>query len=146
MKLQGISKEGLKRIASKVDQASKAPRKVAQQRGGNEYLQTVKAIAEDIKDDYKSFGGEVYDMVHEQVDGNEYIIYYAKNLEVLQNSPNSDAIDDVGMEIDTSKGWQNILTQVAYFAMVQDVMDELENLGYDGEGFGDEDEEIEEEF
>ena len=110
-----------------------------------EYWADVRAIAEEIKDEVKSgqmSGDEVYGRVHENVDGSQWIIYYGRKLDVLQSSSNSDAIDNAGVGIDTSKGWQNILTQVAYFAMVQDVMDELESIGYDGfEGFDGEEEE-----
>lgn len=120
-------------------------RKRAEEDTGQDYLKTVKSVAQGIKEEYENYGDtDIEQMIHEQVDGNHYIIYYHANLIVLQNSDNADAIDDVGMEIDTSQGWQNILTQVAYFAMEQDVRDALEELGYDGEGFGDE--EIEEEF
>lgn len=207
MKLQGISKEGLKRIASKVAQAgdsrvidgvqfqwdtesnpddpgwvyldaqgypqavpglegrdpqatdeelalaafgttaSKRPRRAQDSNPVKEYWGTVKAIAQEIKDEYKQYGDiDVEQMIAEQVDGSEYIIYYAKNLEVLQNSDNADAIDEVGAEIDTSKGWQNILTQVAYYAMEADVRDALANIGYgtaawEG-GFDDEEEDF----
>ena len=100
--------------------------------GGNEYWNTVKAIAQDIKEEYQESGGDfdVEERIWEEVDGSEYIIYYHKNLEVLQNSDNSDEIDNVGAEIDTSKGWQAILTQVAFYAMEADVRDALSEIGY----------------
>ena len=130
MKLKGISQEGMKRLAKKVEK----PSKKAQEKGtgGNEYWQTVQAIARDIKEEYQESGGDfdVENRIWEEVDGNAYIIYYHKNLEVLQNSDNSDAIDEVGAEIDTSKGWQNILTQVAFYAMEADVRDALSEIGY----------------
>lgn len=111
--------------------ASKRPRRAQDSNPVKEYWGTVKAIAQDIKDEYKQYGDtDVEELIVQHVDGSEYIIYYHKNLEVLQNSDNADAIDEVGAEIDTSKGWQNILTQVAFYAMEADVRDALADIGY----------------
>jgi hypothetical protein len=140
----GLKSEQIKRIASSLNpQKSGTPiRRESQEAGtgGGEYWNTVKAIAKDIKEEFENYSDtDVSDQVWQSVDGNEYIIYYDKNLDVLKNSNNSDAISDAGVEIDTSKGWQNILTQVAFYAMEQDVWGALSNLGWDGDSFeGDE--------
>lgn len=144
----GITDEGLKKIAKAGEkQAAKPAPKVAQESGGSEYVRTVQSIAEDIKERWKN--GEVDDIneaIWEDVDGNHYIIYYSANMEVLQESRNDDAISDAGVEIDTSKGWRAILTQVAFYAMEADVRDALTDLGWDGmDSFEDEEEEEAEE-
>lgn len=105
-----------------------------------EYFKTVEFLATSIKDEWKQDNDlEVFERIHELIEGNHYVIYYSANIEVLQASNNEDAFEDQGGELDTSKGWRSILTQVAYFAMWQDVMDKLEELGFDGEGFEEKD-------
>jgi len=62
--------------------------------------------------------------VNESVDGSYWIIYPHAQLKVLQYTDNKDAINDVYG--DTLEGSADtIITQMAYFAMVQDVMDRL---------------------
>lgn len=138
---KGLGYEALNRIKglrnSARDQAEM--QKVAQE---DNYWADIKSYGEDLKDRFKA--GEIddmYDAVHETVDGSQWIIYYSRNLEVLNNTRHEDNIEDQGMELDTSKGWRNIITQVAYWAMVGDVEDELADLGWDGNSFGDEPEE-----
>ncbi len=89
-----------------------------------EYWETVDTIAEDAKDNAEEYGSDVYDNVHESVDGSYWIIYTHAQLKVLQYTDNKDAINDVYG--DTLEGSADtIITQIAYFAMVQDVMDRL---------------------
>jgi hypothetical protein len=58
-------------------------------------------------------------------------------MKVLEYSSNDEAFEDQGIELDTSRGWRNILTQVAYWAMFADVEEALSELGWDGYSFGD---------
>lgn len=90
-----------------------------------EYWETVDTIAEDAKDNAEEYGSDVYDNVNESVDGSYWIIYTHAQLKVLQYTDNKDAINDVYG--DTLEGSADtIITQIAYFAMVQDVMDRLQ--------------------
>jgi hypothetical protein len=89
-----------------------------------EYWETVDTIAEDAKDNAEEYGSDVYDNVNESVDGSYWIIYTHAQLKVLQYTDNKDAINDVYG--DTLEGSADtIITQIAYFAMVQDVIDRL---------------------
>lgn len=148
MKLAGLSNNAVRRIQGSIKQGFKtSPEEAADQlqqskkaqedgTGGQDYWKNVKSIAEDIKDDWmRDPSLDVNERVWEEVDGHHYIIYYHANMVVLQNSDNDDAISDAGVDIDTSKGWRHILTQVAFYAMERDVYDALEELGFDGEGF-----------
>jgi hypothetical protein len=110
--------------------------KVAQEE--DNYMADVNSYAEDLKDRFKAGDiDEMSDAVHETVDGSQWIIYYGRNLEVLQNTRHEDNFEEQGMELDTSQGWRAILTQIAYWAMVGDLDDALSNLGWDGNSFGD---------
>ena len=89
-----------------------------------EYWVSVEHIAEEAKDNAEEYGSDVYDNVNESVDGSYWIIYTHAQLKVLQYTDNKDAINDVYG--DTLEGSADtIITQIAYFAMVQDVMDRL---------------------
>lgn len=99
----------------------------------SEYSDSVEGIAEDIlnelevktQEDFENVENDVHDRVWENVDSSQWIIYYTKNLTVLEQSQNSDAIDDAGIDLDTSQGWRHILAQVAFFAMEADVKDAI---------------------
>lgn len=97
-----------------------------------EYRAEVEAIAKEIVNDWLRREGkdslhdetvpyEIYEAVHEWVDGHHWIIYHTHNMGVLENSHNADAFEDLGIELDTSRGWRDILTQVAFWAMRTDV-------------------------
>ena len=97
-----------------------------------EYRAEVEAIAKDIIDSWLRREGKaslrdedvpdaIYDAVHEWVGDHHWIIYHTHNMGVLENSHNADAIDDLGVELDTSRGWRDILTQIAFWAMRTDV-------------------------
>ena len=90
-----------------------------------EYWYTVDLIAEYAKAAAEEYGGDVYDNVHESVDRSYWITYSQAQLKVLEYTDNKDAINDVYG--DTLEGSvDTIITQIAYFAMVQDVMDRLQ--------------------
>jgi len=103
------------------------------------YYNTIRSIAEDIKDEYKSYGTDVHDQVFERADS--LVIYYSDSLDILQISRNQDAISDVGAELDMSEGPWGVITQMAFYAAEQDIWDALGDLGFEGEGFDEEEEE-----
>lgn len=74
---------------------------------------------------------EIYDKLHEEIDGHEYIIYTARNLEVLMHSSNWTALDDVG--VDGHQDFATMVRTAAYFAMEADAREmldrEIENRG-----------------
>jgi len=92
-----------------------------------EYWDTVRSLAEQVVSECED-QDEFYDRACERVDGSSYIIYYSENMVVLQCSNNEDSFEDQGIELETSRGWRHILTQIAFWAMLQDVMEALEMI------------------
>jgi len=130
MKLRGITDAGMKRVAQQFNEAG----------GDPNYLNALDILAQDLKTEF--LAGDIEDMharVSEEVDGSEWVIYYAKNLEVLDTSANDEALLHSGIELDASLGWRQVLAQFAYFAMDQDLWDALNTLGWEGDAFEGED-------
>lgn len=88
-----------------------------------EYREDVQSIAAEIAAEVKSGDlarDDVYDRLHETIDGNQWVIYtYRAKLVCAFLSDNEDAAADEGMEIDHSEGidW----SAMAFFAMLADV-------------------------
>ena len=134
---RGIRDEGMKRLAKQVQKQGDALGPEDQEPN---YSSSVNSLAQGLKEEFQA--GEIDDMndrVWQDVDGSQWIIYYASNMQVLEESRNPDAIDDAGVDIDVSRGWRNILTQVAFYAMEADLWEALSDLGWDGDSFGEED-------
>jgi hypothetical protein len=66
---------------------------------------------------------DLSDRVHELVDGSEWVIYYWRNLKVLEHTEHFDAYEsEGGLHGDKSEtSLRTILTGGAYYAMVADV-------------------------
>jgi hypothetical protein len=135
---KGLGEEAFEKLAALREGAVKEAQEEAT------YKSDVQSYAQDLKERFAQGDiDEMYDAVHETVDGSQWIIYYGRNLEVLQSTNHEDNYEDQGMELDTSKGWRNIITQVAYWAMIGDVEEALSDLGWDGTSFGEEESPIE---
>jgi len=68
--------------------------------------------------------------LHETIDGHQWVIYNAYNLDVIRNSPNSDAyVDNFGADdagsIIKDRGIDGLHAVMAYCAMEQDVRELL---------------------
>lgn len=96
------------------------------------YWQNVKGMAQDIIDYVKDEDNidkareQAYDRLHEDVDGSYWVIYYHAAAKTLQYSENTDAMFDQGMDLNGIKSVGQFNTQAAYWALYQDVMDELD--------------------
>lgn len=69
-------------------------------------------------------------LLHEAIDGHQWVIYYAYNDDVLKHSDNDEAYQDVYCNEDlgalvAEKGIDGVKPMMAYFAMYQDVQDHL---------------------
>lgn len=69
-------------------------------------------------------------LLHETIDGHQWVIYYAYNDDVLKYSDNDEAYLDVYDSesignIVADQGLDSLKTVMAYFAMYQDVQDHL---------------------
>jgi Sec-independent protein translocase protein TatA len=72
---------------------------------------------------------DVYDKVHEQVDGHEWVIYYGKAWEVAALMSSDDAacreFEDLGC-LESGKSLDDLICQFAYCALSANVSDEIE--------------------
>jgi len=66
-------------------------------------------------------------LLHETIDGHQWVIYYAYNLPVLEYSDNSEYADDNGLigENPLENGLNSFHTMLAFWAMYADVQDKL---------------------
>lgn len=70
-------------------------------------------------------------LLHEAIDGHQWIIYYAYNDDVLRYTEHSDAYQDCYSNEDlgqlvAEKGFDSAKAMMAYFAMYNDVLDHLD--------------------
>lgn len=70
-------------------------------------------------------------LLHETIDGHQWVIYYAYNLDVLQHSSNTDyMIDNLGTEsaghVLEENGLSGLYSALAFWALYADVQDKLE--------------------
>lgn len=97
-----------------------------------EYFKNVEVMAQDIIDEVKDEDNidkareKAYDRLHEDVDGSYWVIYSHAARKTLEYSKNEDAIFDQGMDLNGIKSVNEFNTQAAYWALYQDVMDELD--------------------
>jgi hypothetical protein len=100
----------------------------------NEYWRQVKAIAKEAKAETKEKGSSreawqerAQESARQTVDGHQWIIYTAYTPWVLMHSPSHDAwFESYGAsEFD---GYSDVMTKLAFAALEQDVMEELNSL------------------
>jgi hypothetical protein len=119
-----------------------------------EYYEECKSIAQEAlneqsvktSDDYEEKRDEVMESMEQSIDSHSFLIYTDHVYAVLQITSNTDAYEDVGIELDASKGFDHIATQVAYWAMRQDVQECLDELVEELPEASEENEEEEEEI
>ena len=95
-----------------------------------EYNEEIKRLAGAIQAEVNEYGGDLYDLADQSVDGHQWVIYYAYNSDVVDASPNADAWEDVYSREDigalvVDRGMKGALAAQAFFAMLTDLMIEL---------------------
>lgn len=86
-----------------------------------EYWTEIGELAESICKEARERGEDPTDVLHETVDGHQWVIYTAQARDVLSHSPNDEAIfEELGRQ--TIDGFSLIYSQAAYFAMQADIM------------------------
>lgn len=90
-----------------------------------EYNKEIRELAQAIISEVEEYGGEVYDTACEFVDGHEFIIYCHNNIDVLKHTQNEDAYFDAMGNSVKAESTAQVLTKLAYFAMLQDVMEQI---------------------
>lgn len=103
------------------------------------YVTEVAGIAQYCINEALEYGSDLYDMVHQYVDGHQWIIYYAHNQDVLDHSENPDAWTDCYSNKDlgtivAEDGMDGARMIQAYCAMHQDVTEKVYEL-VDGQRF-----------
>lgn len=88
-----------------------------------EYWKTVKTLANLAESEKEEYDTDIHKTVRESVEGSYWVVYTHAQLKVLQHTDNLDAISMFG-EIEGNDAG-DVIMQIAYFAMVQDVMDNL---------------------
>lgn len=89
--------------------------------GDTSDFESLKETAEESINDYR---------LHEVIDGHQWVIYYAYNLDVISHSDNEDyMVDNFGSEyagqIVADKGIDDLHTAIAFWCMYADVQDDL---------------------
>ncbi len=89
-----------------------------------DYYEQCRAIAEECVKEAEGDEERAQDLVHESVDGHQYIIYTHYNMCVLRHSRNDSAyFDNFGpLQAD---GFSDAMAKMAFAAMYQDVCEEL---------------------
>ena len=112
----------------------------------NEYWKEIKSIADNLVDETMNEAIQDYDgdnpgfeemkeiasetindsRLHETIDGHQWVIYYAYNLDVIDNSENEDYYADNMGDFSSFDNLNSLHTAVAYYAMYADVNDSLD--------------------
>jgi len=94
-----------------------------------QYWKDVLAIAKEIFEDCP-IDVEYYDLVHESIDGCEWIIYDYRHETVLTATENYPDPSDVHSISKEDASWEELRQTAAFLAMEQDVLDEINSLHY----------------
>lgn len=94
------------------------------------YYGTVESIAREVIENNGLDESDWHDAVHENVDGNYYVIYYHGNEECLEETKNEPDPDDVAeLLADGDHGdWRKVRALAAYMAMEADVYEKLREI------------------
>ena len=92
------------------------------------YWAAVNSYAIDILERSKSEGEDIQDLLMKAVDGSSWVFMYFGAKQCIEHSSNSDAYEDMGMELDGSKGFDSICTQVAFWALYTDIQEAITEL------------------
>lgn len=93
-----------------------------------EYYEQIRAIAEEIRKEAEGDNEREHDLVHEAVDGHQWIIYTSYNLDVLKHSRNESAyFADFGA-LEGCNSFSEVTVKLAYAAMSRDVFEALAEL------------------
>ena len=98
----------------------------------HEYHEEIARIVEDILEDARSYCDSAREAeehidqsLHETIDGHSYVIYTHEAAMVLHHSSNEDAFFEEGMEASGWESYSDVVTQLAFFAMRQDVQEAM---------------------
>ena len=95
----------------------------------HQYWSEINTLAEHIREEAAKRDEDVYDVLHETIDGHKWVIYTIFHFDVLRHSDNEDyAIEHLSVESIIKDG--RLSTEaLAYGAMYGDVLDSLQASG-----------------
>ena len=72
---------------------------------------------------------DIWDSIHETVDGDSWLIYYYYHPQILQHTKNGDALEEYGFEGFNTV--DEILAASAFWAMHHDISDAINDFDFD---------------
>lgn len=83
-----------------------------------EYWEEIESLAQQVTKEARDDGRDIYDVLHETIDGHQWVIYYRFHTDVLGHSPNDSAMWNDGLEMGISS---HDMMRAAFCAMLADV-------------------------
>jgi len=101
-----------------------------------EYRTEIKDVAEGIIEECLNHGQELSSMIHETIDGHQWIIYTRYHDEILRYSENAEAYEDIFTDEQIGErvaegGLAAAIAEKAFYAMDQDVRDAISELSFE---------------
>lgn len=96
-----------------------------------DYLQYIEEMADVITEEWDNYPEDNDDKHHDvdmTIDSDPLIMYYDKNLKVLEHSPNEPS--EWKHMVSDSDGYRKVIQVMTYDVMRQDLYEELHNRGY----------------
>lgn len=89
------------------------------------YRQEIESLARQCVEEARDYKCDLSTVIHETVDGHQWIIYNRYNLAVLQCTDNEDAAEEMGglSSVLRERGVSGLLAYLACAAMIRDVED-----------------------
>lgn len=82
-----------------------------------DYWDEIRDIAQDVTDQANKYESDIYEILHETLDGHQWVIYTAYNYDVIRHSPNDEAWREYFGDVVP----QNLDAARACMAMTEDV-------------------------
>lgn len=101
-----------------------------------EYWEEIESLAREITREARDEDRDIYDVLHETIDGHQWIIYTRFHAEVLQHTANDSAMWDEGLN-EGINSHDEYMMRAAFCAMLADVR---EHSDFDAEPEEDENE------
>lgn len=95
----------------------------------SQYWTEVQELAENCVEEAAEYDRDLGDVLHETIDGHQWVIYYAYNADVIKHTDNeSYAEENFGTEAYAGKSYSDIGTIVAFWALYADVSEKAYDL------------------
>ena len=95
-----------------------------------EYANEIHDLAQSCAEEAHEQGRDLYDVIHETVDGHQWVIYTRYNLYVLQHTFNPNAHEDLGDigHVLSERGLDGLHAYLACVSMIADVSDAASDI------------------